>query len=275
MSTVLLTGASGLLGQWLVATAPPGTTVVALTHRCRVPELPEVRADLRDARSTTSAVQRADPTLIIHAAYAQDRAAIVDATEHVVAAAGAVDAGVVFISTDAVFCGDGNARDEATDPDPVWDYGRWKARAERIVVERSDRAAVVRLPLLVSVDPDDHVVREIRAGAARGEPTRWFTDESRQPAVAREVAAAIWRIADLDAGIRGGTWHLPGSERLTRYEIALRVIDRLGLAPDVVEAGVTPEGAVRPRDLFFTGARAHAEVDWNPSPVLSGRDLRD
>ncbi len=274
MSTVLLTGASGLLGQWLVATAPPGTTVVALTHRCRVPELPEVHADLRDAHSTMSAVQRADPSLIIHAAYAQDRGAIVDATEHVVAGAREVAAGIVFISTDAVFCGDGNARDERSDPDPVWDYGRWKAQAERNVVERSDRAAIVRLPLLVSVDPDDHVVREIRAGAARGEPTRWFTDESRQPAPAHEVAAAVWRIADLDAGVRGGTWHLPGSERLTRYEIARRVVDRLGLSPGVVEAGVTPEGAVRPRDLVFTGARARTEIDWSPSPVLSGRELQ-
>ena len=127
-------------------------------------------------------------------------------------------------------------------PDPVWDYGRWKARAERIVVERSGRAAVVRLPLLVSVDPDDHVVREIRAGAARGETTRWFTDETRQPALAHEVAAAVWRIAALTAGARSGTWHLAGSERLTRYEIALRVVDRLGLSPDVVEAGVDPGG---------------------------------
>ena len=234
-----------------------------------------MRADLRDARSTMSAVTRADPSLIIHAAYTYERAAIVDATQHVVAAADEVGAEIVFISTDAVFCGDGNARDEASDPDPVWDYGRWKARAERIVVERSGRAAVVRLPLLVSVDPDDHVVREIRAGAARGEKTRWFTDETRQPAFADEIAAAVWRIAALDAGARSCTWHLPGSERLTRDEIALRAVDRLGLSPDVVEAGVTPEGAVRPRDLFFTGARARAEVDWNPSPVLFGREVRE
>jgi dTDP-4-dehydrorhamnose reductase len=274
MSTVLLTGASGLLGQWLVRTAPHGTSVVALTHRHGTPLLPEVHADLRDAGSTLSAVKQADPVLIIHAAYAHDRAAIVDATEHVVAAADEVDADIVFISTDAVFGGDGVARDEASAPDPVWDYGRWKAEAERIVREWSGRAAIVRLPLLVSVDPDDHVVREIRAGAARGETTRWFTDETRQPALAHEVAAAVWRIAALDAAARGGTWHLAGSERLTRYEIARRVIDRLGLSRDVVEAGVTPAGAARPRDIVFTAARARAEVDWNPSPVLFGRPLR-
>jgi dTDP-4-dehydrorhamnose reductase len=274
VNTVLLTGASGLLGHWLMSTAPHGTKVIALTHRSRVPGLPEVHADLRDAHSTMAAVQEADPALIIHAAYTYERAAIVDATEHVVAAAGAVDADVVFISTDAVFGGDGIARDEASPPDPVWEYGRSKAHAERIALERQGRAAIVRLPLLVSVDPGDHVVREIRAAAARGETTRWFTDETRQPALAHEVAATIWRIVALDTPARDGVWHLAGAERLTRYEIALRVVDRLGLPRDVVEAGLTPAGAVRPRDIVFTDARARAEVDWSPSPVLSDREIR-
>ena len=227
-----------------------------------------MNADLRDDRSTIAAVKHADPSLVIHAAYAQDRASIVDATEHVVAAACEVDADVVVISTDAVFRGDGIARDEASAPDPVWDYGRWKAEAERIAVEPSAAAAIVRLPLLVSLDPDDHVVREIRTSAARGETTCWFTDETRQPALASEVAAAVWGIVELTTGDRGGTWHLAGPERLTRYEIALRVVDRLGLPRDAVEAGLTPEGAARPRDLALTDARARAEVGWDPTPVL-------
>ena len=265
---VLLTGASGLLGHWLLRTAPRGTAVIALTHRHSIPGVPDVQADLRDAHSTMTAVKRADPSLVIHAAYAHDRAAIVEATEHVVAAACEVDAEIVVISTDAVFGGDGIARDETSEPDPVWDYGRWKAQAERIALQRSDSAAIVRLPLLVSFDPDDHVVREIRTSAARGETTPWFTDETRQPALADEVAAAVWRIANLTTRARRGTWHLAGSERLTRYEIALRVVDRLGFRRDVIEAVTTPKGAVRPRDIAFTDARARADIDWRASPVL-------
>jgi dTDP-4-dehydrorhamnose reductase len=268
---VLLTGASGLLGQWLSRTAPRGADVIALTHRDSIPDIPQVHADLRDGRSTMTAVKHADPSLVIHAAYAHDRAAIVDATANVVAAAGEVDADVVVISTDAVFCGDGIARDEASVPDAVWDYGRWKAQAERVALQRSATAAIVRLPLLVSFDPDDHVVREIRTSAARDETTQWFTDETRQPALAREVAAAIWRIADLVPGARAGPWHLAGAERLTRYEIASRVVQQLGLGRNVVDAVTTPKGAVRPRDIVCTDVRARVEVDWSPSPVLRYR----
>jgi hypothetical protein len=39
-----------------------------------------------------TAVKRAEPSLVIHAAYAKDRASIVDATEHIVAATSEVDA---------------------------------------------------------------------------------------------------------------------------------------------------------------------------------------
>jgi len=265
---VLLTGASGLLGHWLLRTTPRRIGVIALTHRHGLQGIPVVQADLRDARSTMTAMKRADPSLVIHAAYANDRAAIVDATEHVVDAPGEVDADIMVISTDAVFCGDGVERDEASAPDPVWDYGRWKAEAERIVLQGSRTAACVRLPLLVSIDSDDHVVREIRTSAGRGETTRWFTDETRQPALAHEVGVAVWRIANLSTGARRGTWHLAGAERLTRYEIALRVVDQLGVGRDAIEAATTPTGAIRPRDIAFTDARARAEVDWRPSPVL-------
>lgn len=242
--------------------------VIALTHLHRVAGVREVRADLRDAHSTMAAVGRAGPSLVIHAAYAHDRAAIVDATEHIVAAASEIDADIVIISSDAVFSGDGIARDEASRPDPVWDYGRWKAESERIALRGSHSAALVRLPLLVSIDPDDHVVREIRTRVGRGETTTWFTDETRQPALAEEVAIAIWNIAGLMAPVRRGTWHLAGSERLTRYEIALRVADRLQIRPDLIRAAVTPAGIVRPRDIAFTDARARAELNWHPSPVL-------
>ncbi len=83
-------------------------------------------------RLTPTAVKRADPSLVIHAEYAKDRAAIVDATAHVVASACEVDADIVVISADAVFSGDGIARDEGSDPDPGWSYGRGKQKLNAV-----------------------------------------------------------------------------------------------------------------------------------------------
>jgi dTDP-4-dehydrorhamnose reductase len=168
-----------------------------------------------------------------------------------------------------VFSGDGSLRCEDDDPDPVWDYGRWKAEAEGLVAERAERSAIVRLPLIVSLDPEDHVVERIRVGAARDEPTAWFDDELRQPAAAPELAEALWRIAVLGGDDRAGPWHLPGPESLSRYEIAQRVVAALGLGDNAIKAEPAPRPAERPRDLVLDGSRASAVIGWSPSPVLS------
>ena len=191
--------------------------VVALTHRRAVAGAASVTADLREATGIAAAMAKVDPTLVVHAAYAKDRELVVDATRHVVDAANAVGAHVLFISTDAVFLGDGCARDEQSAPNATWDYGRWKASAESIVLDGAEHSAIVRLPLLVSIDPDDHVVREIRAAAENGMRTRWFTDEMRQPTFASDVAAAIGAI---------------------------------------IESAGQPDNCDRPRDIAFSDARA-------------------
>ena len=264
---MLLTGASGLLGTWLRATAPSAVDVVPLVHRTPLPG--GVAADLSDGPSTLDAVGRAAPDLVVHAAYALDEASIVDATANLVVASGEVGAPVVLVSTDAVFAGDGRARAEDDEPDPVADYGRWKTTAEHAVLGGVTGSAVVRLPLIVSLDPLDHVATRIRDGAAAGEPSPWFTDELRQPARADELARAIWRIVALDGSGRAGTWHLPGPERLSRFEIAERYVRALGLSPDAIAGAPTPDGLARPRDLHLTAPRARAAIAWHPGRVLA------
>lgn len=271
---VLLTGASGLLGGWLHRTRPLSASasasgaLVALSHRREVAAVATATADLRDRAQTLAAVASLAPALIVHTAYAIDEASIVDATANVVAAAGAVGADVLLTSTDAVFSGDGVARDESDVPDPVLDYGRWKAAAEAAVLGASATSTVVRLPLLVSIEPDDHVVRQIRASLAAGEPSRWFDDEIRRPAMAEDIARALWRLIELPAGERAGCWHLAGPERLSRFEVAQRVVARLGGPPGAVAGEPTPMDLVRPRDLELRDQRARAAIGWDPAPVL-------
>jgi dTDP-4-dehydrorhamnose reductase len=228
----------------------------------------EVVADLRERRAAVDAVRSARPSLVIHAAYAKDEASIVDATRNVVVAATQVGAGVLHVSTDAVFSGDGTPRHEDATPDPVSDYGRWKAEAEQIVTALAVDPTIVRLPLVVSLDPDDHAVARIRHGATRGEPTAWFGDEWRQPAEASELARAVWRIASLGPVDRAGQWHLPGPESLTRFEIAQRVVAVLGLDPGSIRMELAPPTTDRPRHLHLEDRRAREQIGWSPSTIL-------
>jgi dTDP-4-dehydrorhamnose reductase len=206
---------------------------------------------------------------VIHAAFALDEASIVAATANLVEAASVTGTDVLYLSTDAVFSGDGQPREESAPPDPIWDYGRWKATAEDLVSSRAASSAIVRLPLVVSLDPADRAVERIRRGAARGEPTAWFDDELRQPAMAPDIASALWRIASLAPDERAGPWQLPGSETLSRFEIAQRVVRALALDPGAIVAEHAPADASRPRHLHLRDDRARAQIDWDPIPILS------
>lgn len=260
---MLVTGAAGLLGTWLRRTTPADVDVVGLMRE-RPVEGRSVRADLRTPDQVGAVFSAVRPDVVVHAAFAKDAPSIVAATEHVCASAAATGSQVVFVSTDAVFSGDGAPRDEGAEPDPIADYGRWKATAERVVLEAD--GAVIRLPLLVSLDPADHMLTALRTSAAGGAPATWFTDEIRRPAWASEVGAAIWRIVALPSRDRHGAWHLAGPERLSRYDLAARIVERTG--EDLpIAGGTTPVGTNRPRDLELTDTRARRDVDWDPSPI--------
>lgn len=264
---VLVTGASGLLGTWLLRTVPPGIDAVAATRASEVDWPEQVRGDLRDPERTRDLVQAAEPDVIIHAAYQRDRPSIVEATRNLVAPARDVGAPVALISTDAVFSGDGHARGEEDPPDPVWDYGAWKAEAERLALGAAAESIVIRLPLLVSVDPPDGMARRVREAAAREETVGWYRGERRQPVYAEEVARAVWRIVAAPPRAARGVWHLPGPERLTRSALGARIAEALGVPDPGVEIPA-PDPESRPRDLHLTTARAGEHISWEPTPVL-------
>ncbi|MGI8939118.1 MAG: sugar nucleotide-binding protein, partial [Iamia sp.] len=79
--TVLLTGASGLLGTWLRRSAPRDVELVSMVHRRSVAG-DAIAADLRDRRAVETAFKAVRPGLVIHAGFARDEASIVDATRH-------------------------------------------------------------------------------------------------------------------------------------------------------------------------------------------------
>lgn len=263
---VLVTGASGLLGTWLLRTAPPDVEVRPASHATPVDRWDAELADLRDPAQAQGLVERASPEVILHTAYRKDRASIVDATANLVAAAAEGGIRLVYVSSEAVFSGDGRPRAETDGPDPIWDYGRWKATAERLVLDRLPDGAVVRLPLLVSIDPPDGVVEAILSAVADGDTVGWYEGERRPAACASDVAAALWRLVRLAPEEAAGVWHLPGPERLTRRELGTRTARALGVDDPGVEVPAPPASG-RPHDLSLLDERARTHLGWDPRPV--------
>jgi dTDP-4-dehydrorhamnose reductase len=147
MSCVVVTGSRGLLGATLMRALPEaGFRAVALA------------GDIRDAAAVAKQIAQAAPDHVVHAAAMTDVAACErnspeafainsEGTKHVVAAARATGARVLYISTASVFRGDHGDYREEDAPEPVNAYNQSKREGERHTLDY-ERGAVLRLNLI-------------------------------------------------------------------------------------------------------------------------------
>lgn len=227
--TLAVTGASGRLGQALLAAA--GARAIAW----RRPEL-----DLDRPAAAAGLLERDRPSIVIHPAGMTD----VDACARDPAtamrrngeAAGAVarvcaDAGIgfVLISTNEVFDGertDGAGYRETDEPRPRNPYGASKLAGELVAAEAyggREGLWIVRTVWLYG-PPRDSFPEKIVAAADRlpaGEALPVVTDEFGSPTSAADLAAAILRLIERTAG---GTFHLANAGHTSRAGWAERVL---------------------------------------------------
>ena len=183
---------------------------------------------------------------------------------------------LVHVSTDLVF----GAKDppstgfrEEDPPAPLSEYGRSKAAGESAVLEEHPGALVVRLPLLCgeSFGRGRGASDSLLAAIARGERPALFTDEWRTPLDVANAARALVELAGTDAS---GLLHVAGPDRLSRYELGLRVLRSSGIAEEAARAAIRPGTlrdagmeATRPRDVSLDSRRA---LGLLATPLLSG-----
>ena len=114
--------------------------------------------DVRDGVAVARLMADLRPAAVIHTAYDMTspeamQPVIVEGTRHVAAAAAALGARLVTMSTDVVFDGEHGPYCEADLPNPITPYGRAKAEAERAVAGLCPEAAMVRTSLIYGFDP--------------------------------------------------------------------------------------------------------------------------
>jgi dTDP-4-dehydrorhamnose reductase len=188
--------------------------------------------DIRDTRAVAERLEALRPHRVIHTAYRQhDRGVTFDGAVNVARAAARVHARLVHVSTDVVFSGRLHRPYRETDKlDPITDYGRAKADAERAIADVAPGAAIVRTSLLM---PGPHV------RAAKDAEYAFYDDEFRCPAAVEDVASALIEVAHLPVV---GPLHVAGADAVSRYELACLIA---GDAPRATGA----DAAGRPADI--------------------------
>lgn len=260
-----ITGGNGLIGNELVRSAPE----CAPQWKARGVSRDDL--DLLDFNAVTDLFRREQPGLIIHcAAIAQFPACQanpelaqrtnVDLTRHLVQLG--ADIPFVFFSTDLVFDGNKGNYTEEDAPNPLSIYGRTKAEAEEIV-RKHPRHIIVRLSLTGghSRNGKRGFNEEMRNAWRAGRTLNLFVDEYRCPSSADVMARAVW---DLVAKGAGGTFHLCGAERLSRFAIGQLLARK---HPDLnprIDPGSRKDykGPPRPPDTSMNCAKAQSLLSF-------------
>jgi dTDP-4-dehydrorhamnose reductase len=278
---VLVTGASGMVGGRLAQLLAGSFDIVA--GHCQSPPPPGLASlaiDLESPSPLAAAFDRAQPDAVLHAA----AYAFTDLCERDPEKARRVNVGgsealarlcanrglrLVAVSTDLVFPGDRAHSDETQVPAPVMTYGRTKLEGEEAVLGLCPRGVVARVPLIMGrgYGPRGTASESIEWSLRAGRPLTLFTDQYRTPTDPESVATAF---AALLRGEQGGRFHLGGPERLSRYELGLRVAAVRGL-PTAGIAAVpqdnVPAPAPRPPDVSLDSSRARRELAYAPRPL--------
>jgi dTDP-4-dehydrorhamnose reductase len=228
MDSAWITGANGLIGNYLVQTVPK------FAPRLRVRPVVRADFDLVDFASVHREFQKDRPQLVIHCAAISTplaaekdprlaRRVNIEVTKFLEELAAEIS--FVFFSTDLVFDGQKGNYNEMDAPNPLHLYGETKLVAEEIVL-KNPRHLVVRTTINGGVSPsgkrafNEQLRRSLRDA---GQGMQLFTDEFRCPIPAVETARAVWELVEKKCA---GIYHVAGAEKLSRLQIGELFVKR-------------------------------------------------
>lgn len=246
-----ITGANGLIGNYLVQTAPRSAS------GWRVRALTRDQLDLLDFAAVRREFQRDQPQLVIHCAAitvvgeAQKNPELAQRVNMEVTkllAELSAEIPFIFFSTDLVFDGRKGNYLETDATNPLHVYGETKAAAEEIVV-RNPRHLVIRTSLNggVSFSGNRGFNEQLRRSLqVSGQGMTLFTDEFRCPIPAVETARAVWELAQKNCA---GIYHVAGAEKLSRLQIGKLLLARWPEITNEIKSGSAKDFPGPPRAL--------------------------
>jgi dTDP-4-dehydrorhamnose reductase len=239
-ATVLITGANGLLGQKLVQDFHPHYKVIACDLHpesfLSFPNLSYESLDITNRRQLGFHLSFYHPQVIINAAAYTD----VDGCEIYKDKAWTVNVGgvrnlvsfckgqkikLIQLSTDYIFNGEDGPYSEEDSPDPINFYGETKLESEKIIKESGVDFLIIRTNVLYGFGKNvkPNFLLWLLEKLSQNEKIQIVTDQLNNPTLADNLSLCILEMVRKNVS---GTYHIAGSEYLSRYDFAIKVADK-------------------------------------------------
>jgi len=289
LTTILVTGANGLLGQKLTLLLDRDPTVRTMATAKGPLTVPlkngeYFQLDISDAAAVNKVIGTTRPDVVINtAAMTQVDACETDrdgcwknnvtAVGFLVDACRDVGAHFIQLSTDFVFDGTHGPLDESAVPNPLSHYGASKLAAEEIVTKSNLSWTVIRTVLVYGVSQDQtrsNIVLWVKKSLEEGKAIRVVDDQWRTPTLAEDLAMGCMLAATKKAV---GIFHISGSDMMTPYDIAIQTADFFDLDKSLItktDSTQFRQPAVRPPRTGFIIDKAIRELGFTPHTFAEG-----
>jgi dTDP-4-dehydrorhamnose reductase len=275
---LLITGASGLYGSRLAKKAlDKGIEVHSSDIQNQSAYGNFVKLDITNKIHVEETFKSIKPNVVVHAATLTDVDKCetnkslawkinVEGTKNVVDAAKAAGCFVVYISTDYVFSGEKGNYKENDAPNPINYYGITKLKAEEIVQKQKEyfiaRPSVIygSTPAAGKVNFALWLIDTLR----KGEHAKIVTDQWNTPTLNTNLAEMTLEVIEQHLT---GIYHLCGASRVSRYELAEKIADALGLDKGLLDKVTTSQfkwPAKRPMDSSLNTSKAQITLKNKP-----------
>ncbi|MFH1878921.1 MAG: dTDP-4-dehydrorhamnose reductase [Candidatus Omnitrophota bacterium] len=247
---ILITGAAGMLADAIIPVLlKNGKHEVIQTDVNR--RLPDIEAlDVTDPAGVMGRISAVKPDFVFHLGaetdvdlceQEPDRAYMVNTlgTENIALACAQNNTGLLYISSGAVFGGEKRyPYTEFDTPRPVSVYGDSKLQGEYIVKGILTKYFIVRAGWMVGGWELDKkfvykIVRQVREGKKH---LKVVFDKAGSPTFTKDFAANLMSL--IGTG-RYGTYHLANKGGCTRYDIAVKIVEYMGLSGEVSVEPIT------------------------------------
>jgi dTDP-4-dehydrorhamnose reductase len=289
MQTVLVTGANGFVGAYLVKELLQHHFLVIATGRNEnhlVINHPAFRwqvLDFTNKEEIASVFSTLRPDVVVHSGAMskpddcelnKDAAWLtnVTGTTYLLEEAAKLKAHFIFLSTDFVFSGEKGMYKEEDERSPVNYYGQTKVQAEDVVSTYEFDWTIVRTVLVYgkSLVEKQSFIEVIANSIKNGKELKIFNDQVRTPTYVEDLAKGITAVIQKKAT---GVFHLSGSDAVTVYEAAIKTaevnqLDTKLITP--IKEGDLQAPAKRPKITGFTISKAHKKLGYEPVSFMEG-----
>jgi dTDP-4-dehydrorhamnose reductase len=251
MSTILVFGASGQLGQCLAHVAKERNTPGLIFPS-------EDQANILNPEGLRALFEQHRPAYAINcAAYtavdkAEDEVEIArkvnrDGVENLARLCGEFGTVLIQISTDFVFAGTGNQPLVETDPaEPISVYGLTKLEGEQVIAPLTDKYFILRTSWLYSEYANNFVKTMLKLGRERDE-LRVIWDQVGTPCYAIDLAGCILTIIETQSTAYG-IYHYSNEGVTSWYDFATAIFELSGTTVKTtpIRTAEYPTKATRP-----------------------------